>query len=556
MAIGACAGYHSGAVMRTRVMRTRGEALRRIEGAAFDVCIVGGGATGAGCALDAQLRGLRTVLVEGADFASGSSSASTKMAHGGVRYLQEAVRGLDFHQYRLVEHALRERARMLRNASYLARPIEFTIPCFGRFEQFYYAAGMKMYDWIAGQANLCASQSLGRDEALRRMPVLKSEGLRGAVSYADGQFDDARYAIAILHSFADAGGDALNYARVLAFEKDTAGRLAAAVVEDQVTRRRFPIRARAFVNATGPAADFLRQRASPGAAQRMRPSKGVHLLFPLDGFPDARALLVPKTEDGRVIFAIPWQGRLLVGTTDDEYQPGDALLVTRAEIDYLLRQLNPYLSRPLDASQMVSGFAGIRPLLNAKNARDTKTLVRDDEVEFDPHTGLISIMGGKWTTYRLMAERTIDRVQEFLGGPVTACPTRDYPLAGSGQWDRPPGLSSLSQKYGTLAGEILQLADVDSSLGQPILDGLAPIRAQVVYAVRREMAVTIEDVLARRIGLQWFSWRSAVQAAPVAGRLLQRELAWTDAEAETAIQHYTNQVNRMLNAAGLEQERN
>jgi glycerol-3-phosphate dehydrogenase len=545
-------------------MRTRSEALRRIEGAAFDVCIVGGGATGAGCALDAQLRGLKTVLVEGADFASGSSSASTKMAHGGVRYLQEAVRGLDFHQYRLVEHALQERARMLRNASYLARPIEFMIPCFSRFEQFYYTAGMKMYDWIAGQANLCPSRSLDREEVLRRMPALKSEGLRGAVSYADGQFDDARYAIAILNSFADADGDALNYARVLDFEKDTAGSLAAAVVEDQITRRSFPVRARAFVNATGPTSDFIRQRASPGAAQRMRPSKGVHLLFPLDGFPDAGALLVPKTEDGRVIFAIPWQGRMLVGTTDDEYQPGDELLVTRAEIDYLLRQLNPYLRRPLKASQMVSGFAGIRPLMASSGKVDTSKLVRDDEVEFDPHTGLISIMGGKWTTYRLMAERTIDRVQEFLGVPVTACRTRDYPLAGSGGrgWDRPAGLSSqnaapyLSRKYGTLAGEILQLAEMDSSLRQPILDGLAPIRAQVVYAVRREMAVTIEDVLARRIGLQWFSWRSAVRAAPPTARLMQRELGWADAQTETFIQQYTDGINRMLGTAGLEQERN
>ncbi len=547
-------------------MRTRGEALRRIEGATFDVCIIGGGATGAGCALDAQLRGLSTVLVEGADFASGSSSASTKMAHGGVRYLQEAVRGLDFHQYRLVKHALHERARMLRHAPYLARPIDFMIPCFGRWEQFYYQAGMKMYDWIAGQASLFPSQSLSREEALRRMPCLKSEklkseGLRGAVSYADGQFDDARYAIAILSSFADAGGEALNYAHVLAFEKDAGGRLAAAEVEDQIAHQRFPIRARAFVNATGPTSDFIRQLASPGAAHRMRPSKGVHLLFPLDGFPDAVALLVPKTEDGRVIFAIPWQGRLLVGTTDDEYQPADALLVTRAEIDYLLRQLNPYLSRPLNAGQMVSGFAGIRPLIAAKNAADTKTLVRDDELEFDPQSGLISIMGGKWTTYRLMAERTIDRVQELLGGPVTACPTRDYPLAGSGTGGPDSASPYLSQpylwrKYGTLAGEVLRLADVDSSLSQPILDGLAPIRAQVIHAVRREMAVTIEDVLARRIGLQWFSWRSAVQAAPVAARLMQRELGWTDAGTEAFTQQYTKQVNRMLDAAGLEQERN
>src|SRR5438105_2085839 len=225
-------------------MRTRPAALSRIDGAQFDVCIIGGGATGAGCALDAQLRGLRTVLVEAADFASASSSASTKMAHGGVRYLQQAARSLDFHQVRLVKHALEERARMLRNAPFLTGRIEFVVPCFSRFEQFYYGAGLKLYDWIAGRTSLSPSRLLARDEALRRMPVLKSKGLAGAVSYADGQFDDARYALSILHSFSDAGGEALNYARVAAFEKDSAGLLTGAVVEDQTSSLRFPIRAR------------------------------------------------------------------------------------------------------------------------------------------------------------------------------------------------------------------------------------------------------------------------------------------------------------------------
>ena len=210
---------------------------------------------------------------------------------------------------------------------------------------------------------------------------------------------------------------------------------------------------------------------------------------------------------------------------------------------------------------MVSGFAGIRPLVGSsskgQHAVETKRLIRDDEVEFDPHSGLISIMGGKWTTYRLMAERTVNRVQEFLGGPVTACPTRDYRLVG--QSSRPAsqafGSTHLSRKYGTLAAEVLQLAEVDSSLSQPILDGLAPIRAQVVYAVRREMAIAIEDVLARRIGLQWFSWKSALQAAPAVGRLMQSELGWTDAETQVVIWQYTKHINRMLEAAGLASER-
>jgi glycerol-3-phosphate dehydrogenase len=284
----------------------------------------------------------------------------------------------------------------------------------------------------------------------------------------------------------------------------------------------------------------------------MRPSKGVHILFPLDGFSEGHALLVPKTEDGRVIFAIPWNGRLLVGTTDTAVQPGEEMIVTQDEIAYLLRQLNPYLKSPLTPAQVVSGFAGIRPLVSERGVADTKKLIRDDEVELDPDTGLISIMGGKWTSYRLMAERTIHRVQEYLGLPVTPSSTAAHPLAGSADYHpeywrtlaaefhiSPPTAMHLARKYGTLAPEVLQLTASDPDLARPLVEGHPSIRAQVIYAARREMALTLEDVLARRIGLQWFGWRLAVLAAPIAAALLRRELGWSADEEHSAIDNYT-----------------
>jgi glycerol-3-phosphate dehydrogenase len=553
-------------------MKTRQQAfdqitLNQTKDGIFDVCVIGGGASGASCALDAQLRGLKTVLVDAGDFASGTSTASTKMAHGGVRYLQEAVTDLDVHQYRLVENALRERALMLRNAPYLTRTMEFLVPCFSQFDQLYYGLGMKMYDWIAGKSSLLPSRMLTREEVLYRMPAMQSERLTGAVAYADGQFDDARYDVALVETFDGLGGAALNYARVTTFEKRPDGIIAAAMVTDQVSKQTFRIRARSFVNATGPFSDVIRLLASPKAAPRMSPSKGVHILFPLDGFPESDALLVPKTEDGRVIFAVPWNGRLLVGTTDTGYTPGEEMVVTRQEIDYLLRQLNPYLSTPLRADQVVSGFAGVRPLVSAQGVKQTKKLIRDDEVEFDAESGMISILGGKWTTHRLMGQETIDKVQEYLGGPTVPAQTPEHPLSGSAdyRWDYWETLSSefhlpaataqhLAHKYGTAAASVMKMAQADPSLALPLVEGEAPIQAQVVYAVRNEMAVTVEDVLARRIGLQLIGWRQAIRATPVVAALLRQELGWSAAQEVTAVDQYVGKVNHMLEVAGQEPE--
>jgi glycerol-3-phosphate dehydrogenase len=547
-------------------MRSRSEALERIADNCFDLCVIGGGATGAGCALDAQLRGLKTVLLDGGDFASAASSASTKLVHGGVRYLEQAVKKLDLGEYRMVQAALGERIHMLKNAPHLAHAAEFLVPVFSWTQAIYYQAGMKMYDWIAGKENLFPSRFLSREDALRRMPSLKEAGLYGAVSYSDGQFDDSRYDLCLVQTLVEAGGEALNYARVARFAKDATGKMTAAMARDQFTGNEFTIQASVFVNATGPASDFIRQLASADAGRRLRPSKGVHILFQLDDFRSKDALLVPKTEDGRVIFAVPWQGRLLVGTTDEEATPETKMIVLRQEAEYLLRQLNPYLNKPLGVEQIVSGISGLRPLVAARGG-GTKELIRDHEVELDAKSGMISILGGKWTTHRLMAEDTINAVQRTLGGGVTPSPTKQHALAGASgftaeYWKRlsaeyalaEPTARHLAQKFGTRAPEVLALARADASLAARLVEGTPHIRAEVVYAVRKEMAQTIEDILARRLGLQLFDWRKSIHAAPVVGALLAGELAWPRERQDQAVADYISKINNFLTTLGLTEE--
>ena len=544
-------------------MGSREQTWRGIADAEFDVCVIGGGATGAGCALDAQLRGLKTVLVEGGDFAGATSSKATKIIHGGVRYLEEAIKGLDPKAYHVVNRALHERILMLKNGPYLSRTMEFLIPCFHWLDAGYYGIGMKLYDWIAGKTSIFPSRFLSRADTLKRMPTLKSEKLVGAVAYADGQFNDARYNIALVKTFREAGGVAANYLRVTAFAKASSGKLAAAEVEDQLAHRNFTIRARAFVNATGPVADLVRNLATPGIHNRMRLSKGSHILLPLEVLPGVDAMLIPKTEDGRVLFAVPWMGRLLVGTTETEVGVHDELLLTAEEVEFILRQLNQYLEKPVSASQIVSGFAGARPLVSTGGHGETKKLSRDDEIEVDPQSGLISIMGGKWTTHRAMAEDTITATQKYLGMPVTPALTRNHPLTGSRGFTAEywlslvkdygisePAARHLVERYGTTAPVVLELAKQDAELGKPLVEGFAPIRAEVVYSAS-EMAATIEDVLARRIGLEFFSWRAAQQAAPIVGALLGRELGWTAAQTESSVQEYVSRIDKYFRVAGL-----
>jgi len=549
-------------------MKTRTEELKNIAGQQFDLCVIGGGATGAACALDAQLRGIRTVLVEAGDFAGATSSAATKIIHGGVRYLEEAIKGADLQEYHVLVRALHERVRMLENAPHLTRILEFLVPSYRWIDVAYLDIGLKIYDWLAGPGRISPSKFLSLEETLKRMPALNQKGLIGGVAYADGQFDDARYNMMLVQSFTMAGGNALNHARVTDFRRDANRKLSGLVVKDQLTGHAFAVDAKVIVNATGPVSDSIRQMATPTVGRRMRPSKGAHILLPLDVFPTNDALLVPKTEDGRVLFAVPWNGRLLVGTTDEEVSPDAELLVTKTDVEYMLRQLNQYLARPVSPDEIVSGFAGARPLVGSEGEVDTKKLARDDVIEVDPVSGLISIMGGKWTTHRAMAEDTINCVQQALGVSPTDSLTRNHVLYGgegfTGDYDeklsRKHGLSEaaarhLTSKFGTAAERVLALASENASLARPILADFPAIGAEVVYAVRHEMAATIEDVLARRIGLQFHSWRDAIDAAPAVGRLMAEELHWDEAYASEAVHGYGEKILHLLDSAGLSRNR-
>jgi glycerol-3-phosphate dehydrogenase len=545
-------------------VKSRQEALRKIEDKTFDVCVIGGGASGAGSALDAQLRGLSTVLVDAGDFAGATSSAATKIIHGGVRYLQDAVTHLDIHQYDVVKKALRERILMLHNAPFLTRTLEFVVPCFSWLEVVYYGIGLKMYDWIAGHASLFPSRYISREETIKRFPSLQTAGLRGAIVYADGQFDDSRYDITLIHTFTESGGEALNYAKVTGFLTGHDGKIVAAEVQDQVTGSIFTIRAHAFVNATGPFSDEVRTLAHAGIPPRMRPSKGVHIFLPLDGFSDREALLIPKTEDGRLIFALPWLGRLLVGTTDQEVGVHDEMILKRAEAEYLLRHVNPYLKRPFSVHDIQSGIAGMRPLVGTKGKKETKSLVRDDEVEVDATSALISILGGKWTTHRAMAEGTINAVEQYLKGKVTASLTAHHRLSGSEGYDKnyPERLASqfqisadtarhLAEKFGTLADQVLAPTVNNPRLLLRVVPGFPAIMAEVLYSIRYEMAVSIEDILARRTGLQLFSWEYAITAAPHVAQCLADELGWSGTQKREAVDLYINKITRFLKVAGI-----
>ena len=536
-------------------MKKRRVALDAIRDRAFDLCVIGGGATGLGSALDAQLRGLSTVVIDADDFVSKTSSASTKLAHGGVRYLQQAVSGFDYGQFRMVRKALQERIHMLRAAPYLARPLELLVPCYSRWQMFYFAVGMKIYDVVAGKSHLPRSRILSRKETLETLPILRMERVAGSVTYADGQFDDARYGIAMAKTIAQSGGELLNYARIVGFEYSSEGKLASARVEDLIGGQQFTVSASVFLNCTGPFADEIRLMANPRMKSRLRLSKGIHILLPADAFQSDTALLIPRTEDGRVIFAIPWFGSLLVGTTEDEVEHAEEIIATETEVAYLLKYVNKYLNTNFSSADVQAAFAGVRPIVSSKDAVNTKKLVRDHEVETDEQSGLISILGGKWTTYRAMAEDGINRVERALGRPASAASTRDLPLVGANgfspkywcellsQYELPEDVAKhLAHGFGTDTPRVMAIVASESELSKPLFPGASVLAGEVLYCIREEMAQSIEDVLARRTGIQVHSWQDAVAAAPIVGELLERELGWSSEATYKAIDDYIDVV--------------
>jgi len=505
------------------------------EGRPWDLLVVGGGATGLGVAVDAAARGHRALLVERHDFGQGTSSRSTKLVHGGVRYLRQGRIGL-------VREALLERGRLLRNAPHLVHPLAFVIPVYRRIDAAWYGLGLGVYDRLAGRHALGRSRALSRDETLRLAPTLEPEGLRGGVRFFDAEFDDARLAAHLAATADDLGGRVLNHAEVVRIvHRD--GRVRGVVARDAETGREREIEARAVINATGVFVDAVRRLDETRAPPLVSLSQGAHVVLPRAFLPGDTAVLVPRTADGRVLFAVPWHERVIVGTTDTPVaEPQVEPVPFAAEIDFLLEHAARYLSRDPSRADVLSAFAGLRPLVRAASGRSTSTLSRGHSIVVS-RSGLVTVAGGKWTTYRRIAQDVVDRAERVGGLEPRPCRTEDLRLHGA----TAEALAGTPfDVYGADADHVREIVLAEPALGDALAPGLPLIGAQVVWAVRAEMARTVEDVLARRTRALVLDARASLAAAPRVAALLARELGRDDAWAERSVLAYRAVAERHM----------
>jgi glycerol-3-phosphate dehydrogenase len=502
----------------------REEMLQQLDdGTTWDMIVVGGGATGLGTAVEAASRGYRTLLLEQSDFAKGTSSRSTKLIHGGVRYLRQG-------NLSLVLESLRERGLLVRNAPHLVHDMSFVVPLYDWWEGPFYGVGLKLYDVLAGRLGLGPSQLLSREETLHHIPTVETEGLRGGVIYHDGQFDDARLAISLALTFSDLGGIPLSYMQVTGMYKG-GGLTAGVTARDMESGRNFRIKGRVVINATGPFADSVRRMADPDARDIITHSQGVHLVLNGSFLPGDSAIMVPHTDDGRVLFAVPWHGRTVVGTTDT---PLSAACLEPCplsdEIDFLLTHASRYLRCHPKPSDILSVFAGIRPLVRSHDAIDTASLSRDHVLIVDD-TGLVTIAGGKWTTFRKMGEDAVTVAARVAGLHDRPSITEGLRIHG---WCEGIGADDPLQIYGSDASQLESILNETPSLRDPIHPSLPYSAAEVVWGVRREWARTIEDVLARRTRALLLDARASMAAAPRVAELMAAELgrnhAWVKAQ--------------------------
>ena len=478
----------------------------------WDIAIIGGGATGMGVAVDAAARGFDVVLVEAHDFGKGTSSRSTKLVHGGVRYLEQG-------NVSLVMSALKERGLLRQNAPHLVHDLAFVVPNYSWWEAPFYGIGLKLYDLLAGKYGFGASRLLSREETLERLPALEPEELRGGVVYYDGQFDDARLLIHLAMTAAEHGATVVNYCPATSLLRDDDGYVNGLTARDDETGEEFVLNARIVVNATGVFTDSIRRMADPDADQLVVTSQGIHLVFDPSFLRSQTALMVPRTSDGRVLFVIPWHGHAVAGTTDT---PVDApSLEPRAfddEIEFILETASRYLSRPPTRADVLSVYVGLRPLV--KGDGKTSALSRDHVIDVD-RSGLLTITGGKWTTYRHMAEDCVDHA-------ITLGKLRDEPCATKnlhihGYIENSNELGDL-EVYGADAAHILALARSNPALAERLHPSLPVIGAEIVWAARHEMARTVEDALARRTRALFLNAAAAMEMAGTAAALMASEL--------------------------------
>lgn len=557
--------------MRMLDAEARSRALDRMASEPFDVLVIGGGVTGLGVALDAAARGYSVALVEKGDFASGTSSKSTKLVHGGIRYLPQ----FDF---ALVHEALVERGILIRNAPYLVRPLAFVLPLYGAARRplgvpfrlpgkaglgLTLSAGLWLYDGLAGRRGIGLHQRISTEQALALAPLLRTEDLQETFIYWDAQTNDTRLTVAILRAAAQQGATVANYAEVVGFEKRD-GRLTAAIVRDALTGRTLTARARHIVNAAGVFAGRVAALTGDDSQVAIAPSKGVHLVVDSQrvGVSDTGVVL-PETDDGRILFVIPWGDRAVIGTTDTGEGDLDHPEATPDDIDYLIRHVNRYLNVNLTTDDLISVYAGYRPLVRSR-ARPSANLSRT-HVVLEEDNGMVTIVGGKMTTYRRMAQDTVDTLaKRDLMTP--AHPTEKLALSGAINWKRARaelaqrcdalGLdheveTSLAFNHGSHALEILDLVERRPELAGRLIYDLPFIRAEVIYACREEMAMRLEDTLARRMRIELEDRARGAGVVTEVANLMAGELGWSASVVASEIEQYTSAVRRSLSDEGL-----
>ncbi|MDX1809219.1 MAG: FAD-dependent oxidoreductase [Sulfurospirillaceae bacterium] len=503
----------------------------------YDLIIIGGGATGSGIALDATLRGLKTLVLEKNDFSEGTSSRSTKLVHGGVRYLEAAIKSLDLAQYNLVKEGLYERDLFLKNASHLSRKITLVTPLYKWYEIPYLFAGLSIYDFVSGKQSLGRTQIVGKKEIMEIFPSVKKEGLKGGVRYYDGAFNDSRMTIALLQSAKEKGCDVRNYTEVLNFKYNDK-KIVGVSVKDKITDEVYDIDADIVVNATGVFCDEIRRLDDRSVKDLVEPSSGIHIILDKKFLPNDEGLMIPQTEDGRVLFMLPYLGKCLVGTTDEKSTVQEHPKVSEEEIEYLLRHVKKYFSIDIQKSDILSCWSGLRPLVLSENVSDTKELVREHFITTSD-SGLISIAGGKWTSYRRMAEELVDYIQQTAQYKnLKECETKNYKLSGSEQDIKkikeqiePLQLDikikqHLVETYGSLSLEVVDFID---KYGQEKLhEEYEYLIAEVYYAIEFEFVKEPLDFIVRRSNLGLIDIEAAKKSLEAVTLVLREKFSWSD----------------------------
>lgn len=501
----------------------------------FDIIIIGGGATGSGIALDASLRGMKTLLLEKNDFAEGTSSRSTKLVHGGVRYLEKAVKQFNKHQFNLVKEGLQERFRLLKNAPHISSRLTLITPLYKWWEVPYMFMGLSLYDLISGNKGLGRSSFVSKTSMLQKFPAIKKRGLVGGVKYYDGAFNDARLAISLLQTAKEHGAICKNYHEVVGFTYRENKKICGVEVFDKLNNKSIIYEADNIINAAGVFADEISKLDEKTDLKMLDLSSGVHIVIDKKYLPNDEGLMIPKTEDGRVLFILPWMGQCLVGTTDDATELETYPKVKEEDVQYILRHLKIYFDLEIDKSEILSSWCGIRPLVRPKENEDTANIVREHEIK-EAKSGLISVIGGKWTIYRKMAEQLVDYVYESKNMEKQRCVTKNFKLVGSRKLDisyKSPKIDSktneyLLSQYGDKVDELLSSVEEIKFLK----DGYPYTNAELIYTIKKEFVQKPMDFLARRCNIALIDKKVSIEILDFVVKLMEQELLWSEEKAK------------------------